>query len=384
MHYYQGDSGGPVIVNDGQDKRLVGIVSQITTLIKPDTLELECSKASVHTRVADYSDWIHETMRRSYDDKKLKGSFQLIPVNSSDNKYCLDVSSGRDNTANADVHMWECLGVSQTNQLWRLEAVEKAYYEYDQDGNKIYKAAYHIRALYSNKCLDVEGNETNFENGKVVRHTVCTNEPKKDQLWKLVQTSRGYYQIRAIHSDSCLDVSSGVYAPKNGTKVQQWRCRGSLPDNQLWKIIPVGDFQIVAEHSNSCLDISGESISDNANVHQWSCGGENATNQLWRPIHVGDGWYQMMAVHSGKCLTVRTPSRSVGENVFQSKCQGPASYNQLWRLEPKEDSFQIVVRHNEQCLDVEGGENAKGDGTNVQITSCTPINGTKLWNLKYP
>jgi hypothetical protein len=116
-------------------------------------------------------------------------------------------------------------------------------------------------------------------------------------LWEFAVTAQSYslladcgpseqssFQIVAMHSNKCLDVTGGTNATANGTRIQQWSCLGTSQTNQIWRLIPVGNaFQVVAAHSGKCLDVTGGTgaIGNGINVQQWSCLGSGQTNQLW-------------------------------------------------------------------------------------------------------
>ena len=52
--FLQGDSGGPFLVHDGTDYRVIGIASWVDTDCNP-------GKPSVYTKVATMRDWIDQT-----------------------------------------------------------------------------------------------------------------------------------------------------------------------------------------------------------------------------------------------------------------------------------------------------------------------------------
>jgi hypothetical protein len=44
----------------------------------------------------------------------------------------------------------------------------------------------------------------------------------------------GPFNLRAVHSNRCMDVRGGIGATGVGTVVQQWACLGPAQTNQLW------------------------------------------------------------------------------------------------------------------------------------------------------
>ncbi|WHM40948.1 RICIN domain-containing protein [Streptomyces sp. BPTC-684] len=153
----------------------------------------------------------------------------------------------------------------------------------------------------------------------------------------------GPYQVRALHSEKCLDVQGGPGATADGANVYQWTCLGPANTNQQWYLhASEGDsFFFTAAHSGKCLDVEGgPGATDNGdNVHQWTCHNPPRSNQRWFLQEAGDGYaYQIQAAHSGKCLDVEggPGATADGTNVYQWTCLGPANTNQWWYLAPIE------------------------------------------------
>jgi hypothetical protein len=97
-----------------------------------------------------------------------------------------------------------------------------------------------------------------------------------------------YFELRAQHSDKCLDVDGrGPGGPgADLANVQQYHCSGGL--NQHWRMVDVGGgyFELRAQHSDKCLDVDGRGPggpgADLANVQQYHCSG--GLNQHWRMV----------------------------------------------------------------------------------------------------
>jgi hypothetical protein len=79
-----------------------------------------------------------------------------------------------------------------------------------------------------------------------------------------------YYEVVNAYNDMCMSVQYA--STSDWAEVQQAGCRGSGHYYQLWKLVSVGGYyELVALHSDKCLDISwGKAI-------QFGCNG--ATNQ---------------------------------------------------------------------------------------------------------
>ncbi|MER7763446.1 RICIN domain-containing protein [Streptomyces sp. NPDC097619] len=148
------------------------------------------------------------------------------------------------------------------------------------------------------------------------------------------------HQIRAVHSEKCLDVQGGSLA--NGADVFQWPCLspGWQNENQQWYLRPDidGIMNISPVHSRKCLDVQGKSSKDAANVFQWDCLGDAARNQRWfladERFQYGMWTYAILAQHSGKCLDVEGASQLNAANVFQWTCLGEQQLNQRWTFHP--------------------------------------------------
>jgi len=89
--------------------------------------------------------------------------------------------------------------------------------------------------------------------------------------------------IKAKPSGNCLDEST--VSDIEGGNVHQWDCHGG--NNQIWRFEYVKTrynqryYQLKAKHSNQCLDVEWGHEHDGANIRQWSCNQTDA--QLWTP-----------------------------------------------------------------------------------------------------
>jgi hypothetical protein len=146
------------------------------------------------------------------------------------------------------------------------------------------------------------------------------------------------YNLRAAHSGRCLDVAGGPGATANGTGIQQWDCLGPGQSNQMWNFRPTGDgstYNVTALSSGKCLDVTGglAAVGNGVALQQWNCLGYAQANQRWQVSSTGDGsTYYLRAVHSGKCLDVRGgPAATANGAVLQQyDCLGYAQTNQRW------------------------------------------------------
>jgi hypothetical protein len=152
----------------------------------------------------------------------LYGPFNVRAQNS--NK-CLDVAGGTGATGDgAAVQIWDCYGAAQTNQQWYFQETGDPF-------------VYNLIARHSNKCLDIAGGTGAVANGDVAQQWGCLGYYQTNQKWYLssyTADGRTIYQLNAMHSGKCLDVTGGTGAIDNGTRVQQWDCLGNAQTNQHW------------------------------------------------------------------------------------------------------------------------------------------------------
>ncbi len=135
----------------------------------------------------------------------------------------------------------------------------------------------------------------------------------------------GVYEVRAAHSDKCLDVPHSSRA--DSSKVIQFSCTGTT--NQQWRFVPKsGYYEISVVHSGKCLDVPESSQANRVELIQYACG--NTTNQRRRLTEVTRGVYEIQAMHSTKCVDVPRSSTADEVNIIQFKCT--RAMNQRWIL----------------------------------------------------
>ncbi len=131
----------------------------------------------------------------------------------------------------------------------------------------------------------------------------------------------GNYQLRALHSNKCMD----SYSDGN---TKQWGCVGA--PHHVWRFEDMGDgsYRIINNQYNKCLDVAGAGTHNGANVITWSC--HNGANQRFRLLSRGGSDYALQNVHSGRCVEVGGYRHEDNANMNQWDCHyGP---NQIWRL----------------------------------------------------
>lgn len=99
--------------------------------------------------------------------------------------------------------------------------------------------------------------------------------------------------------------------------------------------------------------------------------------QIAQAAQIAEGEYQIIAKHSNKCVDVEGVSQDDGANVHQWDCSG--SDNQIWTLNPSGGAYQIVSKNSNKCLDV--AEFSTEDGGNIHQWSCSGSDN-QLWELQ--
>ncbi|MGI5195784.1 RICIN domain-containing protein [Streptomyces sp. CA-288835] len=139
---------------------------------------------------------------------------------------------------------------------------------------------------HSNQCLD----DTNLStaNGTQYQQFHCEGGYQQMFDFKPVAGRANTYTVVNQHSGKCLDVSGRSTA--NGAAVLQYTCNGAT--NQMFTLNPVTalgnskDYQLTAVHSGKCVDVSEISTAPGAKIHQWTCDPAstltNKKNQIWR------------------------------------------------------------------------------------------------------
>ncbi|GAA0672596.1 hypothetical protein GCM10010193_26360 [Kitasatospora atroaurantiaca] len=141
-------------------------------------------------------------------------------------------------------------------------------------------------AQHSQLCLEDPSQST--ANGTQYRQNTCTSGQEQIFDFHPVAGTPDTYTVVNHASGKCLDVSR--ISTADGAAVQQWTCTGA--NNQRFTLSPVTalgnshDYQLVAVHSGKCVDVSTISTAPGALVHQWTCDPASALatkkNQIWR------------------------------------------------------------------------------------------------------
>ena len=124
----------------------------------------------------------------------------------------------------------------------------------------------------------------------------------------------------------CFGVSGGVMA--NGTKVIQWPCNESNPD-QLWSRIPAGGGYALKNRKNpaKCLAAPNNSATRGVQLIIWDCNG--GTGQQWEVKQVNPTDTMIRNWHTHLVVAVSGGSQTPGAAVIQWTWS--ATYEQVWR-----------------------------------------------------
>lgn len=155
---------------------------------------------------------------------------------------------------------------------------------------RISNGIYEIRAVHSNKCVSVK-RSSRRDGGKVVQ---SKPHATTNQRFRFTRLSNGFYEIKALHSGKCLDVpyskqhgGTGIEQYKcNRTTNQLWRLDRILRHvvvrtrrNKHKRVLRVY-YEIRAMHSDKCLDVPNSSKASGVQLIQYQCFGTN--NQRYR------------------------------------------------------------------------------------------------------
>ena len=129
-------------------------------------------------------------------------------------------------------------------------------------------------------------------------------------------------------SNSGLAVLVRDAATTNGAQVVIGSATGL--GNDLWALVPTdsGYYQIKIEKSGLDMNVSGASSNSGAPIIQWPFG--SGQNDQWMPLSAGNGLYYVINRRSGLCLDVPGGSFTAGTQLDQQPYSGGA--NQQFNL----------------------------------------------------
>ena len=192
----------------------------------------------------------------------------------------------------------------------------------------------------------------------------------------------GVYYIKATkNSNMALDVAGGVN--KNGTNVQLYSSNNTMA--QQWRITynsVTDDYTVVNVLSGRYLDVDGASIKEGTNVQIWE--NTNSCAQRWKIIGVGGDDVKLISACSTKALDIVNAETKNGTNIhlwFDNDTMA-----QKWELMPVnslDEGGMYNIQFNDdktKVIDISGGVNRAGNGTNVQLYSNNDT-GAQRWRI---
>ena len=143
-------------------------------------------------------------------------------------------------------------------------------------------AAFTLINRGTNKCAEVAGGSL-LDNAPVVENDCLANNTDPNQNWLPVSVGGGFFNLRNVHSNLCLDFAR----PVNTQTVKHHVCGGDLSERWQLVVSPnVPGFLTVvsANHSGGhtfCLDLRDGQATNGTTVQIYDCLGA-VNNQLWR------------------------------------------------------------------------------------------------------
>lgn len=135
---------------------------------------------------------------------------------------------------------------------------------------------FYIKAVHSDKYLDIEGNSTQAK-ANVQQYPY---HGRTNQQFQMINAGDGTYFIKSIRSNQYLDIEGN--STKAKANVQQYPFHGR--DNQRFYMIEIGNnsYYIVNKRSELLLDIAGASTASKANLQQFTY--NNGKNQQFELV----------------------------------------------------------------------------------------------------
>lgn len=128
-----------------------------------------------------------------------------------------------------------------------------------------------LASVFDGKVVDVSGASV-AENAPVIQYAAKGSD---NQRWTLRGVRSNVYELVAIHSGKCLEISGST----NGARAHQATC--DHRSAQQFRLRWTGEAHtLVGLASGKCLDVTDFRTDDGAPLQQWSCSGND--NQAWR------------------------------------------------------------------------------------------------------
>lgn len=209
------DYGGPVFVEMGGQKYLVGVIWNNEPRWRCPGDAMTCSWEYPFTYAAVTFDVGRKEHVGSLIEQIIHPTATLqdgiYEIRSVHSDKCLDVPRSSSESA-LNIIQYSCTNAK--NQQWRFTKLGD-YYK--------------ISAVHSAKCLDVHS-KSPWDGGMIV-HNQCRDR-QDSQRWWLKRVAGGAYELRPKHSARCIDVPQSSTA--NEVQLIQSHCTGAR--NQRWKL----------------------------------------------------------------------------------------------------------------------------------------------------
>ncbi|XXY48488.1 RICIN domain-containing protein [Sorangium sp. So ce269] len=137
------------------------------------------------------------------------------------------------------------------------------------------------------------------------------------------------YTLVGVQSGLCVDVDASV-STADDVVLQLWNCNGGANQQFRFEAVDGGYYRIRNVSSDKCLDARGASTADGAVIVQYTCHGE--PNQQWSVTEVGGGAVRITSRLSGKVIDAYGSPPANGTALFQRAPNGGTS--QQFRLNP--------------------------------------------------
>jgi hypothetical protein len=157
----------------------------------------------------------------------------------------------------------------------------------------------------------------------------------------LADTAAPGIQIRAAHSNKCLNVSGNSTA--NSAKIIQYTCSPTAANDKFQLVQqPDNTYLIKGVGSGKCLNVQGGGTADSTPIIQYTC--STAANTLWRVNAVpGKPTIRLIGVQSGKCLNVPNASVDNSVQLVQYTCTTTGAANEQFYLPPATSAAPVPV-----------------------------------------
>lgn len=249
--------------------------------------------------------------------------------------------------------------------LWENQKKEYQKFDFTYDNEK---KSYMIRAVHSDKALDVEGAKQN--SGTNVQQYESNNTDA--QRWIIKKTDDGYYYIVSKCNELFLDISEAkttngsniqVYAG-NGTKAQKFNFI-KADVNVGNKTLENGNYNIIPKiDNNKAIQVEGQSIADKQKIQLSKKLSVYNESQGFKIEYLNNGYYSIKSLKSDKPIEVENGTHFNGTKIQQN--QNNYYKVQQWIIKEAGDGYYYIVsRCNGLYVDIPNGK--AEDGLEIQM-----------------